>query len=156
MRLSILFFALAFIMALNFFGCTSLTRSFLKDPELKVLAVKTTGVSASDISVDILVNIQNPNQIELNLDSMNYKLNVAGETVVDGLFNNGIVVPAEGQQNITIPVKFRFNSIGTILSGIMQKTLRKEYELSGQAQMGGFFKGVSIPFSQKGELNLTK
>lgn len=156
MRLPIVFSTLFLIMVLNLFGCASISKLFLKDPEVNVIAVKTSGISLTDISIDILVNVKNPNQIELNLDSLNYKLNLAGETVIDGEFNSGIIVPAEGQQNITIPVKFRFNSLGAVLNGIIQKTIKKEYEFTANAEMGGFFKGLTIPFSQKGELNLSR
>ena len=53
---------------------------------------------------------------------------------------------------VTVPLKFKFNSVGNLLSGLINRSLKKDYELTGSAKMGFF----SIPFNKKGEVNLAK
>lgn len=155
-KVSPLFVIAMLSIAMIISGCSSLTKIFLKDPELNVVSVKAANISLTDISIDIEVNVKNPNQIEINLDSLAYKLSLSGETVAEGNFDNEIIIPASDQKKIIIPVKFRFNSIQSILTGMMEKSFKNEYEFSGNAIMGGVLKGVRIPFLQKGELNLGK
>lgn len=98
------------------------------------------------------MNVKNPNSVALSLDKVAYELNFSGEKVTEGVFSDGLNVPALGESSVTIPFNFKFNSIGNILTGIINKTLTKEYELKGHAKLGIF----SVPFSKKGEVNLKK
>jgi len=131
-------------------GCTTFTTAPLKDPKVKVLDVKVSAISLTDVSIDVVMNIKNPNPKALTLDSLTYQLNISGETATEGTFSNGMHVPAWGEKNITFPLKFKFKSVGSILMGMINRTLTKEYELKGHAQFGIF----TIPFLQKGDVNL--
>lgn len=148
--MKIIFVLLFLLAALS--GCESLTKSLLKDPEVSVLDVKVTDIDMSDISLAITMSVVNPNAVPINLDRVSYELNVAGETVADGDFDEGVKVPANGRNNVTVPMKFKFKSVGNILSGIINRSFVKEYELKGTAQFGFF----SVPFLKKGEVNLNK
>lgn len=131
-------------------GCESLTKSFLKDPEVNVVEVKVVNINMSDISFAVTLNVKNPNGLELSLGKVTYELNLSGETVTEGTFSEGFKVPAFGQNNVIVPLKFKFKSVGNILSGIINRSFTKEYELKGTAQLGIF----SIPFSKKGKVNI--
>ncbi len=135
-----------------FSSCAQLTKNLLKDPEVTVADFKLTGMTAQDVSVDVNLNVKNPNSIPLNLDEVTYALNFSGQQVTEGNFNKGIQIPASGEGKLTVPLKFKFNSVGNIISGLINRSLTKEYELTGSAKLGIF----SIPFSKKGEINLTK
>lgn len=145
-----IFFILLLVGMLS--GCESLTKNFLKDPEVKIIDVKITDISLSEISVAVKLNVINPNGIPLNLDKVNYELNISGETVTEGTFTEGMQIPASGQNDLSIPLKFRLKSVGNILSGLMNRSFTKEYELKGNVQLGIF----TLPFSKRGEINLNQ
>ena len=134
------------------FGCSSLTENLLKDPEVNIVDFKLTGLSTTDVSMDLNLNVKNPNPIPLKLDAVTYALNFSGEKVTEGTFDKGISVPASGESQVTVPLKFKFNSVGNLLSGLINKSLSRQYELTGSAKLGMF----SIPFEKKGEVNLNK
>lgn len=137
---------------LLFSSCANLTKDLLKDPEVSIVDFNLTGITAQAVSMDLKLNVKNPNPIPLNLDSVTYALNLSGEKVTEGTFDKGISVPASGEGQVTVPLNFNFNSVGNLLSGIMNRSFKKDYELTGSAKMGIF----SIPFQKKGEVNLTK
>jgi LEA14-like dessication related protein len=124
----------------------------LKDPEVVVTDFAVTDVSVEDVAVNLLLNIKNPNQVALKLDEVSYALDFSGNSVTEGVFDKGINIPAAGEGNLVIPLKFKYGSLNNILSSIMKNTYSKEYELTGSAKFGVF----RIPFRKKGEVQFTK
>lgn len=124
----------------------------LKDPEVVVTDFNVTDVGVEDVAVNLLLNIKNPNQVALKLDEVSYALNFSGNSVTEGVFNKGINIPAAGEGKLVIPLKFKYGSVGNILSSIMKNTYSKDYELNGTAKFGIF----SIPFRKTGEVQFTK
>ena len=141
-----------FLFAVLMSSCAALTKELLKDPEVKVLNVEVTKASLQDLTLQVKMNIKNPNPIALSLGKVSYALQFSGQKVTEGVFDDGIEIPAGGEGQVTLPLKLAYNSVGSLIEGFMKKTLTKEYELSGTAQFGLF----SIPFRQKGELQIDK
>lgn len=137
---------------LSMSACSSLTEGLLKDPEVKVSDFKLAGIDSSGVSIDLGLNVKNPNALPLKLDEVEYALKVSGEQVTEGVFDKGISIPANGEGAVRIPLKFQFKSVGNLLSGIINRSFKKDYELNGAVKLGIF----SIPFSQKGEIDINK
>jgi LEA14-like dessication related protein len=132
-------------------ACSSV-KGIVKDPVVHVTEFKLTNVSAEGVSIDLGLNVQNPNSVPLKLDEVDYALNVSGEKVTEGTFDKGVNIPAGGEGTVYIPLKFQFTSVGNLLSGLMNRSFEKDYELTGSAKLGF----ISIPFSQKGKIDLNK
>ena len=150
-------FKLNKILLVSFFAffissCAMLTQDLLKDPEVSIANFEMTNITLKDISINLKLNIKNPNPIPLNLGKVNYALNFSGKKVTEGVFDKGIDIPATGNGEVVIPLKFEYNAIGSLLDGFIKKTITKDYELNGTAQFGIF----SIPFNKKGEIQLDK
>ena len=139
-------------LSLSFTSCAELTKSLIKDPEVKVVDFKLADLTQEGVAVVLNLNIKNPNPIPINLDSVNYSLLVSGEKVTEGVFDKGIQIPASGEGQLAVPLKFQFKSVGNLLSGLINRSFVKDYELTGSAKLGIF----SIPFTKKGEINLNK
>lgn len=140
------------VLVLMLASCSSLTKDLLKDPEVKVLDFKVTNVTLEDVSVAVQMNIKNPNPIPLKLDAVNYSLKFSGEKVTEGVFDDGVNVPASGENNVTVPFRFKYSSLGSLVTSLLNNTFTREYELDGSAKLGIF----SVPFKQKGEVKFNK
>ncbi len=140
------------LLILFFTGCASLTRDLLKDPEVKILAFTVSNITAESVSVNVKLNVNNPNPIPLRLDQVGYNLKLSGQQVTEGTFDQGVDIPANGANDVVIPLTFKFNAIGSLIDSFLKKTITKEYEITGSAKLGLF----SIPFNKKGEINLKK
>jgi len=133
-------------------GCAALTKDLLKDPEVKVLDFAVKKVTMDSVAVDLKLNINNPNPIPLQVSEVGYNLKFSGQNVTEGVFDKGINIPANGANDLVVPLTFRYNAFQSLVSGYLNKTLTREYELSGSAKVGIF----SIPFIKKGEVQLNK
>ncbi len=144
---------LILVLALILSSCSTLEKSMhLKDPEVVVTDFAVTDVTMEDVAVNLLLNIKNPNNVALKLDQISYALNFSGNPVTTGIMDKGLNIPAAGEGNLIIPLKFKHSSLGNVLSSIMKNTYSKDYELNGTAKIGIF----SIPFSKKGEVQFNK
>lgn len=142
----------ALLLVLFFTGCASLTRDLLKDPEVKILDFSVSNITAESVSVNVKMNVVNPNPIPLKLDQVGYNLKLSGQQVTEGTFDQGVDIPANGANDVVIPLTFKFNAVGSLINSFLKKTITKEYEITGSAKLGLF----SIPFNKKGEINLKK
>ncbi len=133
-------------------GCASLTKDLLKDPEVKILDFSVSNVTSEAVSVNLKLNVNNPNPIPLKLGQVGYNLKLSGQQVTEGVFDQGIDIPASGANDVVIPLTFKYNAVESLVNSFLKKTLTKDYELSGTAKMGLF----SIPFAKKGEINFKK
>jgi LEA14-like dessication related protein len=143
---------LALTASLVLSSCAYLTQDLLKDPEVNVIDFKVTNVTLEDVSVAVKMNIKNPNAIPLKLDEVSYSLKFSGNNVTEGNFKDGVNIPASGQNDVTVPVKFKYSSVSNVISSLLNNTFSKDYELTGTAKLGIF----SIPFNKKGEVKFTK
>lgn len=141
---------LLIFLSVNILSCSTLTGDLIKDPVLSVNSLNVTQVSLQDISMNLVLNVDNPNPVPLNLTQVAYTLIFSNEKVTEGIFENGVNIPASGSSNIVVPLKFQYNTIGNLLNGVLNNKLTKDYELSGSVKMGIF----NIPFSKKGEIKL--
>lgn len=132
-------------------ACSTMN-GLVKDPEVRVADFKLAGINSEGVNIDLGLNVKNPNRVPLQLDEVEYALNIAGEKVTEGVFDKGVNIPALGEGTVFIPLKFNFKSVGNLLSGFMNRSFVKDYELTGSAKLGMF----SIPFTQKGTIDLNK
>lgn len=139
------------IVVLMFFfaGCASWTGKILKDPEVLLNHVEVSDISTKDISLNLRLIVKNPNSIPLKLNEINYSLRVADRMVTEGQVEKGINIPASGEGEVVVPLKFQYSTVGSIFEGLMKRTLTRDYEITGSAKVGIF----SIPFAKKGEIN---
>lgn len=134
---------------MTFSGCALLNAN-LKDPEVKILDLSVSKMSAEDIDLDLKLNIQNPNDFALDVSKISYGLVLSGKPVTEGVFAHGAKVAANGSSELVVPLKFKYSAINNIITSFLNRTLTKEYELKGAVDLGFF----SIPFTKKGEIKL--
>lgn len=139
--------SLSFLLVLT--ACSSFTKNFLKDPEVSVLGIGLDSLEAEAAQIHLNLQIKNPNPLPLRLGQVSYNLIVDGEPATEGVFEDGVDVPAKGESSVTVPLKFKYSAVGNILDSLLKGTLQKNYELKGSARMGVF----SIPFAQKGQFD---
>lgn len=142
----------SFIFVLSFTaltGCALLTKK-LKDPEIKITDLSVSNVSSDMIDLDLKLNVKNPNDVDLEVNKITYGLMISGKPVTEGVFAKGAKIAANGSGDVVVPLKFKYSTIGNILTSLLNKTLSKEYELKGAVDLGW----LSIPFTKKGEIKL--
>lgn len=129
-------------------SCAGLVGKVIKDPEVKVSGLSLESLSASDATVNVKINVKNPNGFGISVGKVKYNLNLSGKEVTQGTFAKGAEIPANGETDVAIPVTFKYDALNEIFNSIKKKTLSRKYTLTGSVDIGP----LSIPFKEDGEL----
>jgi LEA14-like dessication related protein len=148
--------ALAAITALTLLaGCSSFGGPELEVPRLTLVRVSTTSPDMFNQQFLVKMNVENPNDQELPVKAVEYKLFLEGDSFAEGTSKRAFVVPAKGETEVDMPVTSNFVSgLGRLLS-----------RLSGRDQINYVFEGKlltevksakKIPFQETGSVQFTR
>ncbi|HTE41225.1 MAG TPA: LEA type 2 family protein [Steroidobacteraceae bacterium] len=128
----------------------------------KFVAPKLTLVTASMMSADVFaqqfrvrLHVDNPNDRELPIRSIEYKLFLEGDGFAEGTSEASFVVPANGEKEFDLTMQTNFvSSIGRLLSR-MSGTNRSsvQYSLTGKVIIDKRF-GPKLDFAETGTVDL--
>lgn len=124
-------------MALLLGACASLNP--ISKPEV---AITRINVGASNgLQQQLLVGLQldNPNGFDLRMGRLRYEMSLAGSKLASGRFNEEVVIPANGQSNIDVPVGINLLSGFGLLKNLLTNVgADLDYELKLSADVGNF------------------
>jgi len=133
-------------------GCSSLAPK-LETPRITI--VKVAMMSGDVFSQNFLVhlNVQNPNDRELPIKGIEYKLFLQGDSFAEGTSTKPFVVPAKGETEFDMSVRTNFVSgIARLLTRLNGKT-KVEYIFEGTVLLpSGMVR--KIPFQESGTVDL--
>ena len=122
------------------------------------LSVVTVGMVSADVfsqQFAIRLHVQNPNDRELPIKAIDYKLFLQGDSFAEGVSNQPFVVPALGEAEFDTLVRTNFmSSIGRLLNKLNSADGNKvQYAITGNVLLNkGMFR--KIPFSEQGMVDL--
>lgn len=143
-----------FLPLLALSGCATLAPGFEK-PEVQVTALEPLPNNHSgDLRFRIHLRVFNPNNSELALSGLYYTLKLAGHKVVTGTSNTLPVIPAYGQEAITVDASA--NLMGSFMAAAELIRLQGNtvpYELEAKLGLQTAFL-PAIRVSKRGEIQL--
>lgn len=125
----------------------------LSTPRLQVVNIGMLSADLFSQQFLVRVNVKNPNDRELPIKGIDYKLFLQGDSFAEGATNAPFVVPALGETQFDMTVRTNFvSSIGRLMSRLNGKS-KVEYVVEGTVftRLGFFSK---IPFQESGEVDL--
>lgn len=133
-------------------GCSAL-RPELKAPRLALISVAMTSADIFNQQFLVRLNVENPNDRELPITGLDYKLFLEGDGFAEGMLNRPFTVPANGEMDFDVTVRTNFVSgIGRLLSRLNGRT-QVNYAIEGKLLTDiRFLK--KIPFNETGSVNL--
>ena len=148
MRLSLLIALLALLAA----GCASL--SSLEPPEVRVTNVRSVPAERGSIEQRFAVelNLLNPNNRAVDVDGVDFELDLNGRRLARGVSADSFTLPALGEAKTTVVVA---TSITDVLRQVYELSREQpeelEYRIRGKLHLGsGFLR--TIPFDRSGTL----
>ena len=146
-------FALIVTLLLAGSSCSSL-RPDLEVPRLSIVRVAMTSADIFTQQFMVRINVQNPNDRELPIKGLDYKLFLEGDSFAEGVSNKPFVVPALGDIDFDMTVRTNFVSgIGRLLSRLNGRD-QVNYVMEGKLLTDiRFLK--KIPFQEEGSVNLS-
>jgi LEA14-like dessication related protein len=140
------------VFALSLSACSAL-RPDLEAPRLSLVSVAMTSADIFNQSFLVKVNVENPNDRELPIKGIDYKLFLEGDSFAEGESSKPFTVPAKGDIDFDVTVRTNFVSgAGRLLS-----------RLNGRDQVNYVVEGKlltdismlkKIPFQETGTVSL--
>lgn len=125
----------------------------IEAPQLTIVSVAMTSADIFNQQFLVRLNVQNPNDRELPVKGIDYKLFLQGDSFAEGVSAKPFVVPALGETEFDMTVRTNFVSgIGRLLSRLNGRT-QVDYIIEGKVLTDlGMVK--KLPFQESGTVNL--
>jgi LEA14-like dessication related protein len=136
-------------------ACTGL--GDLQTPQLDVLGVQMLSTDMFAQRFTVRMHVKNPNDLELPVKGIEYKLLLMGDQFAEGTTTESFVLPALGEAEFDMTVTTNFvSSLGRLISRMGGGKLEDvEYELAGTLMVDkGFMR--KIPFNKRGTVDFTR
>ncbi len=140
----------AFAIALT--ACSAL-RPDIAVPKLTLVRVAMTSADVFSQQFLVRVHVENPNDRELPITGIDYKLFLEGDSFAEGVSNKGFTVPANGETEFDMTVRTNFVSgVGRLLSRLNGRE-QVQYVVEGKV-LTDISMLKKIPFQETGTVSL--
>ena len=148
--------AVAASVAIAVAGCSALGRQAFKEPVVNLRDVKIRGIGLNGGSLDVLLNVYNPNGYRLDATRLTYKVALAGDsiTLASGALDSRFTVQNNDSTTVTIPVSFTYAGIGAAGRSLLS-TGSVNYHVLGDVTVGSPVGNFTIPYSSQGRFTTT-
>jgi LEA14-like dessication related protein len=129
----------------------------LEAPHIELVAVQMLSTDMFAQRFKVRVRVQNPNDIDLKVTGLDYKILLMGDSFADGVSTDRFIVPPLGEAEFDMTVTTNFvSAFGRLLSRVGGGRLENiDYEIAGKVDV---VKGPirKIPFSHRGSVDFTR
>ena len=141
-------FAGGLVLVLAGARCSNLSAVFEK-PELQFRGLRVNSIGLGGASIDIVVDVYNPNSYRLGLDHFSYDLSI--ENVRFGAGATDVPLSVEGRDRATVrlPLDLDWSRLGDVGRGVLN-TGSVNYGVSGEMMVATGFGKFRVPYSQAG------
>lgn len=131
-------------------ACASLDEAV--PPEVSLSNVRLVGGGLLDQELLVDLRIRNPNNFELPLDGLSFKLELNGQPFADGFTNEAVTVPRLGEARL--PVTASINLIDLVQQMLaLGRRGDLTYRIDGLAYLRGLTERT-VPYEKSGRLRL--
>jgi LEA14-like dessication related protein len=138
-----------FFSSIIFIGCQSLVQSALEKPQVKFHSLALRDAHKEGATAIISLDVSNPNSIALEIDQLNYVLDIGGREIAKSQIKEFARLGARSTSRLEIPVPFLYSQVFASVLDLISKG-SAAYRVRGDARVGIF----SLPFDQGGEIQL--
>jgi LEA14-like dessication related protein len=151
MRLSHLVIPVAVAGAL---GCSGIPNNFL-DPQVNLQEVVVRGIGLTGGSMDLVVDVYNPNSFTLRGTKLELGFDVEGSHVGDIAYTDEFQVQEGDTTTVTLPLRFNWDGVSAAVRAALGYG-DIPYTMRGQATVKTPFGDRVVPFTRQGRAPLTR
>jgi len=130
-------------------GCSSGLFGLAEKPKANLVRVFPRGTSLTGTTLVFVVNVENPNNKEIKVKSVAYKVFLSGKEFSQGATEKEIKVPANKSAEIEVPLAVRYQDVLNSLGDIIMAN-EVAYKIEGTAKMSF----INVPFTKEGKVEL--
>ena len=121
-------------------------------PEVSVREVRLSGVGISGGSMNIDLELRNPNRFRIEAPVITYRVLVDTVQIGSGTYEADFSLRGRRSTEIRIPVRFKYSDIGPTGRALLS-TGTVEYRIVGDVTAGSSYGQVAGPYDRSGEFS---
>lgn len=133
-------------------GCASMGRQAMANPVVEVKDVVLKGMGSQGGSLDLILDVYNPNEFRMDATRITYELWVDSSRVADGAIDKLVTLGNKDHSEIVVPVNFTYNEVRAVLDQFMLRGV-VDYTVKGQFSVVTPFGNITRPYSGTGRMN---
>jgi LEA14-like dessication related protein len=132
-------------------ACASLGYGSFREPVVTYKDSVITGLGISGGSLEVVLNIYNPNSFRLDGTALTYQISVDSVPFGSGTLSDRFVVQDKDSTQVRVPLQFTYAGVGQAGRQLIQMG-SVQYTISGQITVGTPLGSFTRPYSGKGRL----
>ena len=135
-------------------GCSTLGMlGGFKEPVVTFKDLKVAGLGLSGGSLDVYLNVYNPNGFKLDATRLTYKLLVGDQQLALGALDSRFTVQNGDSTTVRIPINFTYSGISGVARQMMQNG-SSDYRVNGDVTVGTPLGNYTIPYDRTGRFSV--
>ena len=133
-------------------GCASLPGR-PEPPRVSLIGLNLLSMELFEQRYKVRLRLKNPNDFELPVRGIDFRLDINGEAFADGVSNQSLTVPAFGEEVVELEVSSNLLQVFLQLQSLQRKRAPGlAYRITGRVLVGRL--GQRLPFDYSGEFAL--
>ena len=128
-------------------ACATFNPLSYQNPVVTVRDVQVNGLSLTGGTLDIVLNVYNPNHFKLDATRITYKLMVDTVAFGSGASDSRFTVQSGDSLQVPLPLTFSWNGVGTAGRQLMNNG-RVNYRVLGDVTVGASVGTFTIPYDR--------
>ena len=133
-------------------GCKTLARQAFANPVVEVKDVQIKGVGLQGGSLDLILDVYNPNEYRMDATRISYQVWVDSSQIAEGAIDKLITLTDKGHSTVVVPVNFTLAAVQQALLKFAQRG-SVDYRVAGQFSVVTPFGSITRPYSGAGRLD---
>lgn len=125
---------LAPLLAFGLASCASVWGGGLQRPSVELAAIEITGLGLQGGTMNLLLDVENPNAVELRATRVALSIYLEGTHFGDAALTRAPVFPANQTVQIAVPVAFSWGGVGSGARGLIARGSTR-YRLDGRLDL---------------------
>src|SRR5688572_8855902 len=136
-------------------GCASVGRQMLKEPVVTLQDVRLVGIGMTGGTLDVFLNIYNPNEFRLDASRLTYQVFADSVAVGGGTLEQQFTVQNGDSTTIRLPLTFTYSGLGAAARQ-MQNQGSVNYRVKGDIEVATPIGRFTRPYDQSGRFTLLR
>ncbi len=135
-------------------GCAGIGDLF-EEPAVRLDQVVVRGLSVTGGALDLVVDVENPNNFDLRGTKLELGFDVEESHVGDISYEEDFRVDRGDKTTLTLPVRFQWSGVGAAMRAALDHG-DLPYKMKGQVTLQTPWGRRSVPFTKEGRAPLTR
>ena len=133
-------------------SCRSLGQCMFEEPKVSFKDVKLNGIGLTGGSLDIVINVYNPNDFRLDATRLTYKLLVDTVEFGTGATDSDFAIQGNDSTTVRLPLDFNWAGVGAVGRELLGAGT-VNYRVVGDVTVGSPLGTYTIPYDQTGRFS---